>query len=56
MIVHSANDGGANGMFWCLRRAGWPVVRVRPHDQHAWVETHWAAMLDKLIAAGWIAL
>lgn len=54
VVVHTTNASAGDGMFFALRRAGWPVFRVRPHDYHEWVPTTWRKQLLDLRARGWL--
>jgi hypothetical protein len=54
VIVHSSNELGASGMYFELKRAGWPCKRVYPRDDVAWVGTAWKDELERFVKAGWI--
>jgi hypothetical protein len=42
VIVHSSNVLGATKMMEGLQRSGWPVVRVYPSDDTAWIDGPWS--------------
>ena len=48
VIIHSSNGPAAQGMQFCLERAGWSVTRVYPLDDLAWVERGWRPELQRL--------
>jgi hypothetical protein len=54
VIVHSSNNFFAPGMFFALKDAGWPVSRVYPCDDTAWVAGTWAEQVRQYICDGWI--
>ena len=54
LIVHSSNNDRAPGMFFALKDAGWPVARVTPFDEHAWVRQVWKHQILKYLRDGWI--
>jgi len=56
VIVHSSNNYCAPGMFYALKEKGWPVSRVCPMDDLAWVQRDWAARVTRYIREGWIQL
>jgi hypothetical protein len=54
VIVHSSNDNFAPGMVVALRDAGWPLSRVYPCNEHAWVKKAWAEEVRKFILSGFV--
>ena len=54
MIVHSSNTFFAPGMFFALKDAGWPVGRVYPCNDTAWIASAWAEKVRQYIRDGWI--
>jgi hypothetical protein len=56
VIVHSSNNNCAPGMFFALKDAGWPVSRVYPSDDTAWIAASWATEIRRLIDGGWIVV
>jgi NAD+-processing family protein with receiver domain len=52
IIVHSSNDVCATGMFFALKEAGWPVKRVYPCGDLAWIESAWVATMLRLVHQG----
>ncbi|HZZ42320.1 MAG TPA: cyclic-phosphate processing receiver domain-containing protein [Tepidisphaeraceae bacterium] len=54
VIIHTSNAIAGDGMFFALKRAGWPVFRVYPRDHHEWIEAHWALQVTNLKLMGWI--
>jgi hypothetical protein len=54
VIIHTSNATAGDGMFYELKRAGWPVTRVYPHDSHAWVDTDWAETVQRLRSRSWL--
>jgi hypothetical protein len=54
LIVHSSNAYCASGMCFALGEAGWPVARVVPYEEHAWVRDGWKSQILKWLADGWI--
>lgn len=54
VIVHCSSDDFAQGMLRVLKDAGWPTSRVRPMDDHAWIQSTWAAQVQKYRSGGWI--
>ena len=54
VIVHSSNQYCAPGMYFALKEAGWPVSRVCPMDDLAWVKRDWAARVMRYVLEGWI--
>jgi len=47
--IHSSNSPAAQGMQFCLERAGWSVTRVFPFDDLAWVERDWLPEMQRLL-------
>ena len=41
VIIHSSNGPAADGMLYALQFAGWGAEREYPHNDLAWIETHW---------------
>jgi hypothetical protein len=41
VIIHSSNDFCAPGMYFALRDAGWPTIRIVPYEIHAWIRGAW---------------
>lgn len=54
VIVHSSNDGCADGMHFALNDVGWPCRRVYPHTDIEWIATSWEAEIFRLIHEGWM--
>jgi hypothetical protein len=54
VIVHSSNDYCAPGMFFTLRDAGWPTVRIVPYEIHTWIRGAWKEQLLQFVQEGWI--
>ena len=54
VIVHSANDACAAGMFFVLKDAGWPCSRVYACDDVAWVAAAWAEEVRRYVREGWV--
>src|SRR5687767_6885449 len=50
VIVHSSNDTCAFGMVRVLRDAEWPLRRVYPHDDNAWVKPAWSDEVRALLS------
>lgn len=56
VIVHSSNLTCASGMFFALKDAGWPCIRVYPCEDVSWVGGAWAEQLRRYVQEGWIKL
>jgi hypothetical protein len=56
VIIHSSNNNCAQGMFFALKDAGWPVSRVYPSDDTGWITDSWAEQIRRLAKAGWIVV
>jgi hypothetical protein len=54
VIVHTTNATAGTDMVLDLQRSKWPVFRVYPFDEHAWVGKNWLAMLKKLAIRGYL--
>jgi len=54
VIVHSSNNYCAPGMYFALKEGGWPVSRVCPMDDLAWVRRDWAARVMRYVREGWL--
>ena len=54
VIVHSSNNYCAPGMFYALKEGGWPVSRICPMDDLAWIRRDWAARVIRYVREGWI--
>lgn len=54
VVVHSSNEYFAPGMMRVLREAGWPLRRVYPCDEHAWVRRAWAEEIVQMVGSGMI--
>ena len=52
IIVHSANDQGASGMFFALKDAGWLCSRVYPCDDLIWIKSSWTARVRRYLDYG----
>lgn len=50
VLIHSSNGPAADGMQFCLERAGWSVTRVYPLDDLTWVERDWMPEVQRLMA------
>ena len=48
VIVHTSNSSAGDQMVRVLRKADWPVERVRPFDSSSWVGREWQAQLQSL--------
>lgn len=48
VLIHSSNGPAADGMQFCLERAGWSVTRVYPLDDLTWVERDWKPVVRRL--------
>jgi hypothetical protein len=49
VIIHSSNGPAADGMQFCLERAGWSVTRVYPLDDLTWVERDWKPVVQRVM-------
>jgi hypothetical protein len=56
VIVDSSNDVCAQGMFFTLKDGGWPVSRIYPCDDTAWIAGAWVQQVHRFVADGWIVL
>lgn len=54
VIVHTSNATAGDGMYFALRRTGWPAFRVYPFDHHGWINEGWAQQIRELKANGWL--
>ena len=54
VIVHSSNNTCAMGMLRVLRDAEWPLRRVYPCDDNAWVKNAWADEVRQYILGGFV--
>jgi DNA-binding NarL/FixJ family response regulator len=54
VVIHTSNADAGDGMFFELHRAGWPVFRVYPFDEHRWVAREWKQTLQELIERDWL--
>lgn len=52
VILHTSNGTAARAMAEALGEVGWPLARVVPHDDVAWVEENWAPMVRRMIGRG----
>ncbi len=50
VIVHSSNGPAADGMLYALQFAGWSAEREYPHNDLAWIESHWIELVAKKLA------
>jgi hypothetical protein len=55
VIIHTSNATAGDGMYFALRRAGWPTFRVYPSDHQDWIGEAWADEIRGLKANGWVA-
>lgn len=49
VLIHSSNVPAAQGMQFCLERAGWTVTRIYPFDDLEWVERDWLPEVRRLL-------
>jgi CheY-like chemotaxis protein len=54
VIIHTSNYVAGIGMFQVLHWADWPVWRVYPFDEHAWIADAWRTTLQRLIERKWL--
>ncbi len=54
VIVHTSNATAGDGMYFTLRRAGWPTFRVYPSDRHGWIGQAWAQQIHELKGRRWL--
>jgi hypothetical protein len=55
VIIHTSNATAGDGMYFALRRGGWPTFRVYPEDHHGWIGRTWVDQIRALKATGWLA-
>lgn len=49
VIVHTTNSIAGDGMEFRLVECGWPVERVRPYDDLAWIDEVWFGAARRLL-------
>jgi hypothetical protein len=54
VIVHTSNETFAPGMMFALKDANWPVSRVYPADDVAWIRQSWIKEIRRYVLDGWI--
>ncbi len=52
VIVHTSNNHFAPGMMRVLAESGWPLARVYPDADHAFVRLAWADQVRRWAASG----
>jgi CheY-like chemotaxis protein len=54
VIVHTSNAPAGNAMVHTLQLGDWPVWRVYPLNDLAWIAGEWKATIQKLIVLGYV--
>ena len=49
VLIHSSNHQAAEKMVRCFKKRHWPVDRVIPFDDTAWIGDEWLPKLRKMI-------